>query len=267
MANASFLPEDYVQRRAARRTNLFLLVLFILVLGGVVTVFFFTDKQRHVVQMQQKSVNERFVEAARRIDQLDQLQAQRQQMLLKANIARVLVERMPRTRLFSELINNMPPTIIWDEVEIDTRVVQGAPHVTSLQKVAADRRAANAKGTLSEPMIERQQEITTVRIVAFAPTDIEVAAFMTGLGSNPLFNNVTLAFSEEKTIDERTVRSFRIDLEVRADVDVTEMTPKMVRRGGEGLPVNPMSGGQLRIEGDKVFTPKGPSAEVPTNNH
>lgn len=264
MANASFLPEDYVHRRAARRTNITLLLLFVLVLGGVCGTYAYLWKDAQAAQARNKVANDRVAEFARRIDQAEQLQAQRAQLLTKAAIAKALVERMPRTRLFSELINNMPPTIIWSEVEIETRAIKGAPPTTAIQKATADIRSSNNKATLAAPIIERQQEVTGIRILAFAPTDIEVAAFMTSLSVNPLFENVTLAFSEEKDIDGRRARNFRIDLTVRNDVDVTGMEPKLVRR--DGLPINPMSGGTLRIEGEKVFTPKGPTAEVPTGN-
>jgi len=261
MANASFLPEDYVHRRAARRTNIVLLLLFVLVLGGVCGAYAFLWNTAQQAQDRNRAVNERVAEYARRIEQAEQLQAQRTQLLTKAAIAGVLVERMPRTRLFSELINNMPATIIWSEVEIDTRAVQGPPPTTAIQKATADLRASN-KATLAAPVIERQRESTSIRIMAYAPTDIEVAAFMTSLGTNPLFDNVTLAYSEQKDVDDRRVRSFRIDMTVRSDVDVTGMEPKMVRR--DGLPINPMSGGAVRIEGENIFSPKGPTAEVPT---
>ena len=123
MANdLSFLPEDYLQRRIARRTNVICLALFVVVMGGVIAAWFVTDRQRREIKVLQDDVNRQYEEAAQRIDQLDQLKKKKQKMLQKAKITSALVERIPRSFLLAELINHMPATLSLLELELETEV-------------------------------------------------------------------------------------------------------------------------------------------------
>ncbi|MCE9591366.1 MAG: PilN domain-containing protein [Planctomycetes bacterium] len=235
--NSSFLPEDYVERRAQQRTNVLSLLLFVVVMGGVVGAFFVTDRQRAEVHTMQRNVNTRFEEAARRIDQLDQLQGRKEDMIRKAKVTSALLERIPRTLILSELINNMPQTLSLLDLNFTTRVVK--PRVvaaTALEKQRLEQAAEAAKKASPEPEMDTLE--VEINLVGVATTDVQVAQFMTALGRSPMFGDLNLAYSEEITIEGAQLRTFRIDMRLNTEMDVRKLEPTMVKRE---LKHNPMA--------------------------
>lgn len=232
--NMSFLPEDYLQKRIARRTNILCMSLFVIVMGGVIAAFFVTDRQRSEIKRHQEEVNRQFVEAAKRLDQLDKLQDQKQQMIRKAKLASVLIERVPRTLLMSELINHMPATLSLLEFNLETKVIQSTPVRSAMQR--ASRRADRLKEGTKE---EVQAPVTrmTIRMKGVAPTDVEIAHFVTALDGHALFSNPAWEYSKTTKIDGQEMREFAIELTVEQDVDLQTLQPTMVKRD---LKMNPM---------------------------
>lgn len=240
MANTSFLPEDYIERKIQRRTSLFSLVLFTLVMGGVLAAYMVTDRQRTEARADLEAMNAKYAEAARRIEQLDQLQQRKQRMMQKAKVTSVLVERVPRPLIFSELINNMPISMGLLEIELSTRVLP--PKIvpqTAIEKAKLDAAANAGKDSLMTPEVEIKPTESTLQVIGVGPTDVTVAQFMTTLGKSPVFRDVNLAYSEEITIDGQNMRKFRIEMTLNPQIDVQKIEPLMVKRE---LKQNPMAG-------------------------
>lgn len=230
--NQSFLPEDYLEKRAQRRTNFFSLTLFIIVMAGVVGAYFVTDQQRRDVQKMQAQVNIQFEEAARRLDQFEQLQARREQMIHKAQVTGTLIERVPRSVLLAELINCMPPNLSLLDMKVDTKVVRtSAPPTTAIQRAQKNKKAKD------EPKFQAPETEVSIMLTGVAPTDVQVSQFMTMLGHNPMFANQHLGFSEETTVKGQKMRKFRVDIELAPGVDVQHHQPRLVKR--DSIP-NPM---------------------------
>ncbi|MEX0743970.1 MAG: PilN domain-containing protein [Phycisphaeraceae bacterium] len=259
--NMSFLPEDYLETRAARRTNIACLALFGVVMVALVAAYFVSSRQDTEVRDLHRQVNREFEEAARRIDQLEKLQAQKQQMVRKAQVTGVLLERVPRSLLLAELINHMPTTLSLIELDLETQVLRtAAPARTSLQREQQrqnDRQQAEQRPEIAVPETE-----LLLNLVGVAPTDVEVAQFMTSLGRHPMFHDVNLQFSEETTVQERKMRQFRIELKVDQDIDLQRVEPTLVSRDGAGLKQDPM-GDNLQI--DETGELVAPGASVDPN--
>src|SRR5690606_26976189 len=96
----------------------------------------------------------------------------------------------------------------------------------------------NAKEQDALEAIEIKPTEIIFKLVGLAPTDVQVAQFMTSLGASPLFKDVTLIFSEQITVERQEMRRFRVDLKLNQDVDMRSLSPKRVRRG---LMHNPMA--------------------------
>ncbi len=244
MPDMSFLPEDYLEKRLQRRTNLICVSLFVVVMAAVVAAALVTDRQRTEVRALQEKVNNDFAEAAKRLEQLETLQARKQQMMNKARVTATLLERVPRSLILSELTNLMPATLSLTELGLETRVVRASQSLsmTALEKAKA---AARANGDADAPpeIVVPETEVL-MQLEGTAPTDVEVAQFMAALGQCPLFKDVNLAFSEEVTLDERNQRRFRVDLALNQDIDLKRFEPARVARNGAGndagLKINPM---------------------------
>ena len=258
MAEMSFLPEDYLERRAQRRTNVMSLVLFVVVMGFIVGAYFITDRERDDVRRQQSQVNGQFEDAARRLEQLDQLQARKDQMIHKAKVTAVLLERIPRSLVLAELINNMPATLSLLEFELKTRATKApATARTALDKLKKQRQKLEEAGPGNEPRIAPTE--TSIEMVGVAPTDVQVAQFMSALGRSELFRDVSLSVSEQMTIDERPMRRFRIEMKLQQDADVETLKPRLVEGG---LRQDPMSN-TIQIDGSgRLVVPGAPLSHV-----
>ncbi|MFW6336937.1 MAG: PilN domain-containing protein [Phycisphaeraceae bacterium] len=254
MANdQSFLPEDYLARKVARRTNIICVTLFIVVMTGVISAFYVTDQQRREVEQLHDTVDAQFEEAARRLDQLSELQTRKKEMLQKARITGALVERTPRSILLSELINHMPASMTLLDFELATRTLNPARH----PRTAIDRAKLGRKQQEKEENGEIEVPPTemTIDLTGVANSDVDVAQFMTSMRAHPLYSEVSLVFSEQSELEEMEIRKFRIQMSVNQEFDVMTLEPTRIARG---LEQNPMD--------DEVkFPNENRSASHPTN--
>ena len=159
-SNTSFLPEDYVEKKTQRRTNLISISLFVIVMGFIIGAFVVTDRQRVEVAQLQQQVNKEFEEAAKRLEQLNDLQARKQEMIRKARITAMLIERLPRSLILADLINQMPTTLSLLELELQTKVIR-----VNTRKIAttALEKAKQKQKNKMELMIIRRHRSRTYR--------------------------------------------------------------------------------------------------------
>lgn len=256
--DTNFLPEDYVEKKTQRRTNLISLSLFVVVMTAIIGAFLVTDRQWVEVARKQSKINAQYEEAAKRLEQLDNLQARKDQMLRKAKVTGVLIERIPRSFILAELINQMPSTLSLLELELQTKAVRKKRRrraTTSMEQAKADS-GGNAE---SEPKIQKSE--ATMRLVGVAPTDVQVAQFMTSLSRSTMFTDVNLAFSEEvKMGDDHLMRKFRIDMKLNQDITPEQLEPKLVQRR---LNQNPMSN-TIQIDATgQLVVPTEPLPNIP----
>ena len=140
----SFLPEDYLDQKAERRTNLISLSLFGIVMVSVFAAFLVTNRQWSQVKSARASINEQYEQAAAQIETLNELEQQKDQMLSKARLAAALVERVPRSILLAGLVNRMPNRLGLLEFELNGAALAlepyiGKPEDTSLFLIFKDR--------------------------------------------------------------------------------------------------------------------------------
>ena len=224
MTNASFLPEDYIEERAERRTNLVSLILFGVVMIAVFAAFLVTNREWTQVRASQEAINSQYQLAARQIDELTQLEQQKEQMLNKAELAAALVERVPRSILLAELINRMPPRLSLLEFELKSEKIRApltVPNDRRRGRRSSPKRAPTRAQAFAKPeKIQVPRHVVTVSLVGVAPTDLEVSRFMSALGSYSLLENVTLDYSKERDVDSRVMRQFRIKMTLNSNADV-----------------------------------------------
>lgn len=244
--NTSFLPEDYLERRVARRTNMICISLFVVVMAGLVGAFFMKAHESRLMRAQQQNVDHRFAEAAKRLDQLQKLQQKKQQMIEKAKVTSALVEKIPRSTLLAELINNMPTRLSLLTLNLTTKTVRPRRPRTAIER--AKRRE---KKKMDAFKVRVPKTIMTISLVGVAPTDVDVSQYMTNLSKQPLFNNVSLSYSEQATIQGRTMRKFGIQMGVNENVNLRKVKLLKVARK---LKQNPMSR-KIQITGSGVQAP------------
>lgn len=239
MNNDSFLPDDYLVQKAERRTNIISLTLFGVVMIAVIGAFFVTNRQAMTVKQHQEAINEQYQQAGLQIQELTQLENQREEMLNKAELAAALVERVPRSILMAELINRMPERLALLEFEMKSEKAKAPtppPGQTDNNgRLIATTRPDTKPKTLAETG-ETAQKIApprydvSITMVGVAPTDLELSRFMTALNTYSLVRGVTLEYSEQKDIQGRTMRQFKIAMALNPDADVRGVDPLVVPR-------------------------------------
>jgi len=260
MDQKGFLPEEYLEQRVQRRSNIVVLTLFLIVMGSVASAFYVTDRQRFEVKKLQAQVSTQFEEAAKRLDQLDQLQQQKKAMMQKAKITASLLERVPRSNILAEMINNMPATVGLLEFDLTTKV-KAAPRAagdTAMQR-ARDKRAADAQEAKDEVPVVPETEIS-INLIGLAPTDVELAQFMAALDRCEMFKDVQLLYSEGQQVEDQVMRQFRIEMMLNQDLDMRKYEPKRVSRH---LAQNPLGDAfQINADGQMQY----PDHQIPVSD-
>lgn len=262
MNNTSFLPEDYLAQKAERRTNLISLTLFAVVMIAVVGAFFVTNRQARLLKQEQDKINIDYQQAATKIQELQELEAQQAEMLEKAVLAGALVERVPRSILLAELINRMPDKLALLTFDMKSEKMKppapgpGAKDDKGRLAVKPGGRAQTKQeaGETTKEKIEPPRFKVTIAMIGVAPSDTEVSRYMADLNAFELVRDVSLEYSEQKEIEGISMRQFKINMTLDSNADVRRINPLALPRVK-----NPM------IEEIKINLPVPPgSASAPT---
>ncbi|HPO91877.1 MAG TPA: hypothetical protein PL072_00275 [Phycisphaerales bacterium] len=282
--NASFLPEDYLRRKSELRAIVVSFILFCIVILGIVGAFFVTNRQATVVKARNEALSREYAVESAKIDELKKLEAQKQEMMEKAEITTALIEKAPRSILLAELINRMPKELTLSELNLRSRrldakpskldkgpgspgAAAGAgkapPKTRSLASNKSPKNAPKEEPKPPKPMPPRYD--FRLEIMGLAATDQEIADYHTALKQCPLLENVELVYSGDVKLDDLMMRKFRIEAGIRSDVDARNIEPLHVPR----LPPRPSLAklpGELEVGGDADnLDPTIPNSPVFTN--
>lgn len=262
----SFMPEDYLQRKAELRGNIISVVLLGMVLTGVVGAFFVTNQAWSAVRRQQGVINAEYAEQTKKIEQLKKLEAQRAEMLDKAEVTAALIERVPRSILLAETINRMPDRLTLVEVELKSRRLPeppptpgsagkagapGKPGAPGARPATAGKPAGGVGGKGAETARPRPPRMEyTLTLTGLSSTDEAVADFQSALKQCDLLHRVDLISSIAETVDDVTLRKFRLEAQIRPDADARKIAPLQVPRekasqmltSPKGVPAAPAPG-------------------------
>jgi Tfp pilus assembly protein PilN len=217
------------------------LTLFLVVMAGLGAAVLVSEQStRHTRQVAQM-VNASYAEATRLIEQLQELEIQKQKMLHKAEMTAALLERVPRSTLLAVVTNALPRQASL------TRF-----HLLPKQIVTrADPKPAGDPNSKFQRLQDQRGETQAIQVVAIevdglAGTDVEVARFIANLARNPLLTGVDLVYSQEKVVGGSSVREFQVRMEVKPNVDVMDL----LGSAEEPQPRRDEISGQVRPQGD-----------------
>jgi Tfp pilus assembly protein PilN len=235
-SKGSFLPEDYLARKAERRTNIFAITMFTVVMFGVIGAFFVTNRQWHDVHLHQRTVNVQFAQAAENIKQLEELEQQKADLLEKADLTTALVEPINRSVLLSEIINRAPARTTILEIELESKRLDRAIQRRSVKEETGDSltkksaRSRNQKETDEQPVILAPRYESTLIIVGVVPRNTDVARYLAALQRCELLRNVELIETQTTMMREREVFRFRIQAGINPDSDASRIEPILRKR-------------------------------------
>ena len=218
----SFLPDDYLERKAQRRTNVICAALFLVVTVAIGGAFALSDKALKEARDRNADASVKYSEAARPIQQFQQLQEKQRTMAHQAELTSSLLEKVPRSFLLAELTNSMPPGVSLIEMKLESkrRVVAAPPPKSAFEQ---KRDAANGiKEAPPAPPPVRQYDVE-VKLIGMANTDVQVAAFISKLNGSAMLKDVNLVISDEYAQGEERLRKFEIELMLNPAAEVEHL--------------------------------------------
>lgn len=235
----SFLPEDYLERKAERRTNIVSVTLFSVVLFAIVAAFFVTNQQWSAVKQRQEAINVRYMQAAKQIEALRVLEAQKREMFGKALVTTALLEKAPRSVLLADLINRMPERLALLEFDLKSKRIKS---VAAAAASAAQNRNAGPKtlaGAAASAQTQPQSAApeaprfeSVINLVGVAPSHNQVAAYVASLQQSPLLRLVELKYSETTIVDDMEMIQFRVEARLNPAADARKIGPIEAPRDG-----------------------------------
>jgi Tfp pilus assembly protein PilN len=190
-----FLPAWYPHLRRKKR-----LVVLITWAAGmlVLTMALWLGFNERAVQQARGALLDKHRELAQRraeLRQLDELMDVKRQLKVQEQIMAKLGTHVEITRMLSELSQAMPREMSLLDLSIDT--------VEQVRKVDNVQAVAKAK---DQPIDRKLQ----VRLQGVAPSDVDLANFITKLGENRFFDNVTVVESADHTQQGHVMRKFEV---------------------------------------------------------
>lgn len=226
----SFLPDDYLERKARRRTNVICVGLFVIIVGSVFFAAVLAERSLKDVDAREREVNARYTEAARRIDQVKQLNEKQQQMARQAELTDSLIERVPRSNLLAEIRQSMPEGMTLMDLSMESTVRQTGEAAAKPKLANPSGGKAAAAAAAAEPPRPRQYDVK-LKLTGIADTDVQVAQFISKLNTSKLLQDVNLLISDEFKLEKRdgrtssreegpVMRKFQMEMALRPDAEI-----------------------------------------------
>lgn len=202
----SFLPDDYLERKAQRRTNVIFAGLFVVVSLVVAAAFVLTERANRQTEQRHAEVQRQYADAARRIEQVRQMQEKQRRVAHQAELAASLLERVPRGNILAEMTNSLPRgvSLLDFAMESKQKTAPATPKTGFEQKAAAEKKPV-------APTVEARQYDVIMKVTGVAQTDVQVAQLINALGRSPLLLEVNLSVSEEFVMGADKARRFQLE--------------------------------------------------------
>lgn len=228
MVNINFVPDDYTQSNESRRTNFIYIVLFGVVMIALGGSFVSIKIRQRACYTSEEVINSRMTEVKEAINQFEELQAKKREMMKTAITTMELLEPVPRSILLASLTNNLPPGVSLSDVDLIQKQMKPNPTVAATSKFQSAQ-SQNANGSQQNGKSQNQASEnpeklleTYIDIGGLAPSDLQVASYIEQLSNSSLLDNVALVESKEFKIDDNTLRQFKLSAMLRKNVQLSK---------------------------------------------
>jgi hypothetical protein len=226
MVNINFVPDDYAQSNESRRTNFIYIILFGVVMIALGGSFVSIKIRQRACYTSEELINARMTEIKESINQFEELQTRKREMMKTALTTSELLEPVPRSILLASLTNNLPEGVSLSKVDLIQKQMKQNPTVATTSKFqSAQSQNANGKAAQSRNGAPENPEKlleTLIDIGGLAPSDLQVASYIEQLSNSSLLDNVALVESKEYKIEDSTLRQFKLSAMLRKNVHLTK---------------------------------------------
>lgn len=222
MLNINFVPEDYIEKRQLYRANTFYLILLVAVLCIFGGTFLVIKVRQRALLGQANLVNSKMVRSSQTIAQLEELESKHKQMMKTALMTAELIEVVPRSLLLAALTNSLPPGVSLTRLKLAQKEVMISSPSNSSKYEAVKRAQSRGGAKNNSQEAQRKTTRTKIEIEGLAPSDIEVAQYISQLGDSILLEDIQLVRSKEHKIDEERFRMFELTAMLKKDVCLSQ---------------------------------------------
>lgn len=265
---SSFLPEDFIRSKTETRANLFTLTLFALVLAATVMTFFVTVKHRSEIRASAEKMDAMYRDEAAKIEELKKLEAQRAQMMEKAEITAALIEKVPRWALLAELTMRMPSNMRLSAVTLKSKRLDPVAQVQAVKPARApkvksltDIKKPKPPAEPVKPKVAAPKFDYSIVIAGSTQQNNEIADYIAQLKKVPMLDKIELVYirdgetgGKKSEAPEERVRVFEISAVVRTSVNTEQLGASLrdlvTRRSAELNGHAPATAGAQSKEGE-----------------
>lgn len=236
-SDGSFLPEDYVARKAETRANFIAVFLFSIVMFLVVSAFFVTHRRWTTIRVEQIAINDEYVQEKLKIEQLETLDKERGRMLAKAEVTTALLEKIPRSVLMAEMTSKIPANVTIEEMELSSkridpnkefRLVDEKPKPAQVKTLAPKAKAGapkpEVKAPEAKPEVKAPRFESVVKISGLSSVYNDITDYAAILQASPLLEKVELVFIKEAKFEDRELHKFEIIAQLRNNADARALS-------------------------------------------
>ncbi len=214
----SFLPDDYMEKKLRRRTNAILGTLFLVVVIAIGGTLFLRERATRAMLARKANLEMQLTEAAKPIEQFNQMQQKQQELGRQADITASLLERVPRSYLLAEITNAIPSGVSLIDFNLASKLRPNKPAPAA--KTAFDKRKAQNNAPEKDLPQARFYDVT-MRLTGVAATDVQVAQFMSKLNHSTLLQDVNLVVSEQFKKGNDVLRKFQVEMTLNPNAQVS----------------------------------------------
>ncbi len=218
----SFLPDDYLEQKAQRRTNIICSVMFLIVVVAIGAAF--SSRQRSIRDIEKihASLEQDCNIAARQIEQVQQMQEKQRTMARQAELTASLIEKVPRSALLADITNALPARTSLVDFSLDAKRRLPTPAPKTTNAFEQKKTEPDAKSSVPEPQVFD----VTVKITGMCDTDLQVAQFMNKLSRSRFLKDVNLVITDVFQYADEKLRKFQIEAAVNPDAEAAAPTTR-----------------------------------------
>jgi len=201
MREIEFLPPWYAQFLRRRRTVFFQTWVTVGVTLGLALWIFLADRNQRSAELVSDSLSGQLQQTNAQLQQMQRLESLRRQLRTQAEVLTKLGIHVEAGRLISKLADSMPPSVSLLSLNIDTDEIP--------VNLSAAERASLKDG--ARPPVDRRLRI---KLAGVAPTDVEMATFLTELNQVPFFERVAPTYVRDRREAGHVLREFELTFSI-----------------------------------------------------
>lgn len=197
MREMEFLPGWYSQLEKRRRLLRLQVCLTLVLIAGLALWMVLADRNKRASAATLDTITGQLVQTDAQLAQMARMEAARRQCRQKADVLARLGNHVDSARIMGKLAEVIPANVSLSSVNLDVEETQVM--MTPAQRAAQ-----------KDPNAVQLDRKLRARILGIAPTDVELATFLTELNRVPFLDDVTVNFARDRREAGHVLREFEL---------------------------------------------------------